>query len=129
MARITVEDCLEHVENRFSLVLIAAERTKQILKGAETRVDHADNKEVVTALREIAEGYIKYHEKDPEEIPPEVAAAEVRKAVQMRQIPVERPEPVRPPPTLPMATDADDEDIDDSDLDNFDDEFPEEDED
>jgi DNA-directed RNA polymerase subunit omega len=57
MARITVEDCLEHVPNRFSLVLVAAERAKQLLKGAEPRIDSDDeNKEVVTALREIAAG-------------------------------------------------------------------------
>ncbi len=55
MARITVEDCLEAVPNRFSLVLVAAERTKQILKGAQPLIDNEnDNKEVVTALREIA---------------------------------------------------------------------------
>jgi DNA-directed RNA polymerase subunit omega len=55
MARITVEDCLENVPNRFSLVLLAAERTKQILKGEAVLIeDYRDNKEVVTALREIA---------------------------------------------------------------------------
>ncbi|HHO50440.1 MAG TPA: DNA-directed RNA polymerase subunit omega [Deltaproteobacteria bacterium] len=55
MARITVEDCLESVPNRFSLVLVAAERTKQLLKGAHPLIDNeSDNKEVVTALREIA---------------------------------------------------------------------------
>ena len=60
MARITVEDCLQQVPNRFSLVLVAAERTKQLLKGAEPRVgDESENKEVVTALREIAAGEFK----------------------------------------------------------------------
>jgi DNA-directed RNA polymerase subunit omega len=57
MARITVEDCLEVVQNRFSLVLVAAERTKQLLKGSQPQIDNMDdNKEVVTALREIAAG-------------------------------------------------------------------------
>lgn len=57
MARITVEDCLEIVPNRFSLVLVASERTKQLLKGAQPMIDNMDdNKEVVTALREIAAG-------------------------------------------------------------------------
>ena len=57
MARITVEDCLEQVPNRFSLVLVAAERTKQLLHGSEPRIALAEeNKEVVTALREIAAG-------------------------------------------------------------------------
>jgi DNA-directed RNA polymerase subunit omega len=53
MARITVEDCLDLVPNRFELVLAAARRAKQLLKGGRPLVD-SDNKEVVTALREIA---------------------------------------------------------------------------
>ena len=53
MARITVEDCLERVPNRFELVLLAARRAKQLLKGARPLAD-SDNKEIVTALREIA---------------------------------------------------------------------------
>lgn len=57
MARITVEDCLRRVPNRFILVLMAAERTKQLLKGSKPRVQ-ADNKEVVLALREIAAGKV-----------------------------------------------------------------------
>jgi DNA-directed RNA polymerase subunit omega len=55
MARVTVEDCLERVENRFELALLASKRTKQLLKGARPLVE-SDNKEVVTALREIAAG-------------------------------------------------------------------------
>ena len=53
MARITVEDCLERVPNRFELVLLAARRAKQLLKGARPLVE-SDNKEIVSALREIA---------------------------------------------------------------------------
>jgi DNA-directed RNA polymerase subunit omega len=53
MARITVEDCLEQVHNRFELVLAGARRAKQLLKGSPPQVD-SDNKEIVTALREIA---------------------------------------------------------------------------
>jgi DNA-directed RNA polymerase subunit omega len=52
MARITVEDCLQNVPNRFELVLLGARRAKQLLKGARPLVQ-SDNKEVVTALREI----------------------------------------------------------------------------
>ena len=60
MARITVEDCLRSVPNRFSLVLVAAERTKQLLKGANALIDNDyENKEVVTALREIAAGHFE----------------------------------------------------------------------
>ena len=55
MARITVEDCLEKTPNRFALVLGAARRAKQLLKGARPLIE-SDNKEVVTALREIAAG-------------------------------------------------------------------------
>jgi DNA-directed RNA polymerase subunit omega len=64
MARITVEDCLEKIPNRFELVLGAARRAKQLLKGARPLVD-SDNKEVVTALREIAASKVKVVE--PEE--------------------------------------------------------------
>jgi DNA-directed RNA polymerase subunit omega len=53
MARITVEDCLARVPNRFELVLLAARRAKQLLKGARPLVE-SDNKEIVSALREIA---------------------------------------------------------------------------
>ncbi len=58
MARITVEDCLLNVPNRFELVLAAARRAKQLLKGAPPLVE-SDNKEVVTALREIAAFKVK----------------------------------------------------------------------
>ena len=53
MARITVEDCLKRVPNRFELVILGTKRAKQLLKGARPLVE-SDNKEVVTALREIA---------------------------------------------------------------------------
>jgi len=58
MARITVEDCLERVPNRFELVLLAARRAKQLLKGARPLVE-SDNKEIVTALREIADEKVR----------------------------------------------------------------------
>lgn len=58
MARITVEDCLENVPNRFELVLLAARRAKQLLKGARPLVE-SDNKEIVTSLREIAENKVR----------------------------------------------------------------------
>lgn len=57
MARITVEDCLEHVENRFQLVSLAAERAHQFyLYNARPQVDPENDKPTVIALREIAEG-------------------------------------------------------------------------
>lgn len=54
MARVTVEDCLEHEENRFALVILAAKRTRQLMKGAPALV-HSKNRPAVTALREIAD--------------------------------------------------------------------------
>ena len=55
MARVTVEDCIEKVQNRFDLVLIAASRARQILAGAEITVPEDRDKNSVIALREIAE--------------------------------------------------------------------------
>ena len=54
MARVTVEDCLETVENRFELVHTSAQRTKQLYRGAKPLVA-CDNREIVTSLREIAD--------------------------------------------------------------------------
>ena len=68
MARITVEDCLENIPNRFSLILVAAERTKQLLKGEECLIeDDRTNKEVVTALREIAANRVQVDMSDFDE--------------------------------------------------------------
>ena len=59
MARITVEDCLEHVDNRFQLVMVAAKRARQIaVRGDQPLVDWENDKPTVVALREIAEGLI-----------------------------------------------------------------------
>ena len=66
MARITIEDCTEQVPNRFHLVQMAAIRTKQLKKGARALVQAEGNKEVVTALREIAAGYVKPDYEQPE---------------------------------------------------------------
>jgi len=61
VARVTVEDCLENVENRFALVVLAAKRARQLAQGAPPLVV-CDNKPVVTALREIAEGLVSFNE-------------------------------------------------------------------
>ena len=58
MARVTVEDCLENVENRFKLVLLASQRARQLAKGAEEFVPRGKDKDTVLALREIAEGHV-----------------------------------------------------------------------
>lgn len=60
MARVTVEDCLEKVNNRFALVLLVSKRAKQILRGSQPVVSRKDNKFIVTALREVADGHVKY---------------------------------------------------------------------
>ena len=61
MARVTVEDCLELVDNRFSLVLLAAARTRQLMKGSRALVDGFRNNEQVIALREIAVGKVRFN--------------------------------------------------------------------
>ncbi len=58
MARITVEDCLDNVDNRFQLVLVAAQRARQLANGAEPCVPRENDKPTVIALREIATGFV-----------------------------------------------------------------------
>lgn len=89
MARITVEDCLEHVDNRFNLVLLAAKRARQLEHGVEPLVPWDNDKPTVVALREIAAGLItaetvEAQEKKSDSIDDELAAAlaqEVQAAV------------------------------------------------
>lgn len=58
MARVTVEDCLDNVENRFKLVLLASKRARQVAMGAEPMVEWENDKATVVALREISEGLV-----------------------------------------------------------------------
>jgi DNA-directed RNA polymerase subunit omega len=58
MARVTVEDCLENVDNRFQLVLVATKRARQLANGVTPFVDWENDKPTIVALREIAEGLI-----------------------------------------------------------------------
>jgi DNA-directed RNA polymerase subunit omega len=71
MARITVEDCLENVDNRFNLVLIAAKRARQLTEGHQSELDVENDKNTVLALREIAAGLVNsdilIDEPEPEE--------------------------------------------------------------
>ncbi|HAZ61203.1 MAG TPA: DNA-directed RNA polymerase subunit omega [Gammaproteobacteria bacterium] len=78
MARLTVEDCLKAVDNRFDLVLLAAKRARQIALGATPLVEDEGDKPTVIALREIAEGVI-----DRERV--EAIAAQERAAAEQRQ--------------------------------------------
>ncbi len=62
MARVTVEDCLEHIENRFALVMLATQRARD-LRGRSPRIFPSSNKEPVHALREIGAGFVSFDEK------------------------------------------------------------------
>ena len=72
MARITVEDCRQNVDNLFDLVLLAAKRSRQLANGAEARVEWENDKPTVVALRESADGEVTIDlldEPDPEPEP------------------------------------------------------------
>ena len=73
MARITVEDCLDRINNRFEMVLTATKRARQVANGAEPMVEEENDKPTVIALREIADGLI-----DPERV--DVLQAEIEAA-------------------------------------------------
>lgn len=76
MARVTVEDCLEHVENKFELATIAAKRARQLARGAHAHLPWEDDKPTVMALREIAEGFITRAILDEPDLPPVSASME-----------------------------------------------------
>ncbi len=62
MARVTVEDCLRNVKNRFELVIVASKRARQLMRGKEAHVEWDNDKPTVVALREIALGYVNMPE-------------------------------------------------------------------
>ncbi|MGB6011449.1 MAG: DNA-directed RNA polymerase subunit omega [Desulfobacterales bacterium] len=66
MARITIEDCLKRVKNRFLLVNMASKRVRQIREGSEYLVSSPKNEDIVVALREVAAGKITIKEKKEE---------------------------------------------------------------
>ena len=68
MARITVEDCLSEIPSRFELVILAAKRAKQLLKGAKPLLA-SDNRAIVVALREIAAGKVRRAAPEPDALP------------------------------------------------------------
>ncbi len=77
MARITIEDCVEQVGNRFGLVVMVSVRTKQLMRGARPLVKPGENRHVVTALREVAAGQVK-----PEAVLEEAPEAESASAAE-----------------------------------------------
>ncbi|HNP37078.1 MAG TPA: DNA-directed RNA polymerase subunit omega [Woeseiaceae bacterium] len=70
MARITVEDCLDNIENIFEMVLVAAKRARRVAHGAEPMVERQNDKPTVIALREIAAGLVTPAILDEIETPP-----------------------------------------------------------
>jgi len=67
VARITIEDCMKKVPNRFLLVNMVAKRVRQIREGSEYLVSAPKNEDIVVALREIAAGKVKLKEQTPKE--------------------------------------------------------------
>lgn len=91
MARVTVEDCLDNVDNRFQLVLVASKRARQVAMGKEPMVEWENDKPTVVALREISEGFVTnaiLNEK--ETVVEEIVETEVKRALVL----VLRPAPV-----------------------------------
>jgi DNA-directed RNA polymerase subunit omega len=67
MARVTIEDCLKRIPNRFFLVHVATKRVRQLLEGSPRLVKSMNNEDVVTALREIAAGKVFIKKEAPKE--------------------------------------------------------------
>lgn len=67
MARITVEDCMKQIPNRFLLVNVVAKRVRQIREGSEYLVNSPKNEDIVVALREVAAGKVVIKKDEPEE--------------------------------------------------------------
>ncbi|MBT3046223.1 MAG: DNA-directed RNA polymerase subunit omega [gamma proteobacterium symbiont of Ctena orbiculata] len=67
MARVTVEDCMDYVDNRFDLVLLATKRARQLVNGVEPLLPWENDKPTVMALREIAEGLISHSDMEKQE--------------------------------------------------------------
>lgn len=84
MARVTVEDCLKVIDNRFAMVLLAAARTRQLMKGSRPLVDGYKNNEQVTALREIAAKKVRF-DKDVKKVL-ESSLSELSKDYEARQV-------------------------------------------
>jgi DNA-directed RNA polymerase subunit omega len=77
MARVTVEDCLENVKNRFELVILASKRARQLMRGAsEPKVAWENDKATVVALREIAMGYTDFTDAHNPEVVPFIRESE-----------------------------------------------------
>ena len=100
MARVTVEDCIDKVDNRFDLVLLASHRARMVSSGAQITIDRDNDKNPVVALREIAETTIS-----PEDLKEDLIHS-LQKYVE-----VDEPEPDAPLVGTSGAVDADDTDV------------------
>jgi DNA-directed RNA polymerase subunit omega len=100
MARVTVEDCIDKVENRFDLVLLASHRARMVSSGAQITIDRDNDKNPVVALREIAEKMIS-----PEDLKEDLIHS-LQKYVE-----VDEPEPEAPLIGASGSVDADDTDV------------------
>lgn len=113
MARITVEDCLDNVANRFELVLVAAKRSRQLANGAPTTLAWENDKPTVLALREIADGLVgpailDIVDEPVDEAPDMVARAEALFA-DAADGELIAPEAEEPEADVPPAADTEDE--------------------
>jgi DNA-directed RNA polymerase subunit omega len=102
MARVTVEDCLDHVANRFELVLLATKRARQLVYGKESMLPWENDKPTVLALREIAEGLVSTKILDEEETKAQAAGVEIT-AEDMEIVPgveIAEPEAEMPGPVV-----------------------------
>ncbi len=132
MARITVEDCLKKEINRFALVLLAAKRAKQLLTGSKALTSDArSNKSIVTALREIADGKVRFMTPEEAQAAKEAAARleaeQAEKAAVVQEVsPTAALENAFHKPTEEIAEKAPIEDVDDDDDDDEGLDIPEE---
>lgn len=89
MARVTVEDCLKNVKNRFELVIVAAKRARQLMRGKPAKVEIDNDKATVVALREIAAGFTDFDSRVEEEEVPVTIISETTEIIITEQPPAE----------------------------------------
>jgi DNA-directed RNA polymerase subunit omega len=86
MARVTVQDCLQHVDNRFDLVLLATKRARQLARGIAPLVPLENDKLTVVALREIAEGLVSHETVEAQDRAAQVEAAMAQDEISDREV-------------------------------------------
>ena len=89
MARVTVEDCLKNVKNRFELVIVAAKRARQLMRGKEPKVPWDNDKATVVALREIAAGYNQVEDHPERDEAPQIIELTVTATAEKKTISAE----------------------------------------